>query len=587
MSWQVAWVVLLMFLMSIVSGISLLMLIPMLQIVGLDVQGGAMGRLAGLVQTAFAAVGVKPTVATVIVLYVLIVSASAALARWQSVLSASLYQAFVMKLRQRLYRAIAEADWHFFAAQRSATFTHLLTHELERVGGSAAALLSLIVKTVLAAIYLTLALLLSPPMTLLVSSCGALLSLLLLRKTRLGRHKGEALSKAYEDLYGTIGEHLSGMKITKSHGLEEQQIDSFALRADRAAQSFTDTVRNQEEVGLWLQVGSVTILATILYVALEVLGLPLATILMLILLFTRLIPILTGLQRGYHSLINLLPAFDNLMAMQRRCEAAAEAVEGQDEPLPLEQGIELEDVSFRYSSDSHTATLEHLNLVLLAGKTTAFVGPSGAGKSTLADLLVGLSVPDAGHLLVDGEPLTGAKRTAWRKGIGYVPQDIFLFHDTVRANLLLTQPGASEEELWGALSLAAADFVATLPDGLETIVGERGIRLSGGERQRLALARALLRRPQLLVLDEATSSLDAENDRWIQQAIDKLQGQMTIVIIAHRLSTVRNADQIHVLEQGRLVESGAWLDLVSRAGGRFRALCEAQGLLTKTAAGVR
>jgi ATP-binding cassette, subfamily C, bacterial len=167
---------------------------------------------------------------------------------------------------------------------------------------------------------------------------------------------------------------------------------------------------------------------------------------------------------------------------------------------------------------------------------------------------------------------------AWRRRIGYVNQDTFLFNDTIRENLLSVRPDAGEEVLIGALHAAAADFVLGLPDGIDTVVGDRGIRLSGGERQRIALARALVRRPAMLVLDEATSALDAENERAIQRAIDRMAGRQTILVIAHRLASVRSADVIHVMEDGRIVESGSWEALMEDPRGRFRALCRAQGV---------
>jgi len=218
-----------------------------------------------------------------------------------------------------------------------------------------------------------------------------------------------------------------------------------------------------------------------------------------------------------------------------------------------------------------------VSLVFPYGTTTAIVGASGAGKSTLADLLLGLIEPSAGRILIDGRPLERAQYAAWRDQIGYVSQDTFLFHDSVHANLLWARPSASEADLRQALRLAAADsFVAGLPQGLDTLVGDRGILVSGGERQRLALARALLRGPKLLILDEATNALDSENETRIQDAIDSLRHQMTIIVITHRLSMVRGADRIHVLDQGRVVESGSSAELGTRAGSRFQALREAQ-----------
>lgn len=218
-------------------------------------------------------------------------------------------------------------------------------------------------------------------------------------------------------------------------------------------------------------------------------------------------------------------------------------------------------------------------LVLLAAVAATIVNPSGAGKSTFADLLMGLLSPSSGELLVDDVPLSPERLQAWRNQIGYVAQETFLFHDTVRANLVWASPGADDGAVWRALEqAAAADFVRALPAGLDTIVGDRGVLLSGGERQRLSLARALLRQPQLLILDEATSSLDSENERRIQAAIDHLHEQTTIVVITHRLSTIRNADMIYVVERGRVVESGSWASLLAGSVGRFRALCDAQGI---------
>jgi ATP-binding cassette subfamily C protein len=184
---------------------------------------------------------------------------------------------------------------------------------------------------------------------------------------------------------------------------------------------------------------------------------------------------------------------------------------------------------------------------------------------------MGLVAPTDGTIFIDGRPLAGELVYNWRSSIGYVPQETFLFHDTIRGNLQLVRPNAEEGELWEALRHAAADtFVAAFPDGLDTVVGDRGVRLSGGERQRIALARALLRKPTVLILDEATSSLDTENERRILDAIEGLHGELTMVVIAHRLSTIRRADSIVVLEQGRIVETGTWVSLSQKEGGRFR-----------------
>jgi ATP-binding cassette subfamily C protein len=271
----------------------------------------------------------------------------------------------------------------------------------------------------------------------------------------------------------------------------------------------------------------------------------------------------------------MLPSYGAVLAMH------ANLIQGQeprrspaDQPLRLDRGIELRQVSFRYDQTGNDAVHE-LDLMISARQLTVITGPSGAGKSTLADLIMGLLVPDLGQVLIDGTLLAGQRLHEWRSSVGYVPQETFLFHDTVRANLHWIQPDAGEEELWRVLQLAAAaDFVARLPHGLDTVVGDRGVRLSGGERQRLALARALLRRPSLLLLDEATSNLDMESERQIQEAVRHLQRELTVIVIAHRLSTVRLAERIVVLDQGRLAAVGSWDQLASQPG-QFCSLVQA------------
>jgi ATP-binding cassette subfamily C protein len=320
-------------------------------------------------------------------------------------------------------------------------------------------------------------------------------------------------------------------------------------------------------------------LSLILYVSFEVLAIPTPEVLLLLFLFARIMPMFSNMQQSYQSFVNLLPAFTMVMEMHTRCEAAAEPKAGRAEQVNLRHAIQFEQVSFGYQGNGKPPVICNLDLTIMAGQTTAIVGPSGAGKSTIADLVMGLLVPDQGRVLVDGVPLRPGRMRAWREQIGYVSQDTFLFHDTIRANLLWASPNASDKEINQALRLAAAEaFVSGFPKGLDTNLGDRGVLVSGGERQRLALARALLRKPSLLILDEATSNLDSENERHIHSIIEELHGQMTILVITHRLSTIRGADVIHVIEQGRLIESGTWEALANEEDGVFGFLCSAQGI---------
>jgi ATP-binding cassette, subfamily C, bacterial len=567
--------------MSVVSGASLVMLVPLLQVAGLDVGGGAAGRLGDMATTALATLGITVTVPSVILAYLVIIAGSAALTRLQAVVTAELYQGYVRDLRRRTYAAITRASWVHFARLRSSTFTHVLTSELERVGAATTAIVNLIVKSLLTTLYFGLALYVSPAATLLVVALGGSLVAALAGPTRAGRAKGAMVSTAYEAMFAAINEHVAGMRVSRSHGTEPHHLRLFDERTASTAHAVTDMARNQANVTFWLQVGSATILALMFYIALVVVGLPLATILLLLYLFARLVPLLTGLQKGTQQVLNLLPAFEHVEGVLRSLEQEAEI---EHEPMAEGEGVHLrgqlafERVAFTYDPVS-PPVVRDLDLVIRAGEVTALVGVSGAGKSTVADLAVGLLAPTKGRITLDGVPLAGAVRRQWRRRIGYVSQDTFLFHDTIRQNLLIVREDADDAMLEYALREASAEFVLDLPAGLDTVVGERGTRLSGGERQRIALARALLRAPALLIMDEATSALDAESDAAIHAAIGRMHGRLTILAITHRLASAREADAIYVMEDGSIVEVGTWESLLANPAGRFRALCAAQGVV--------
>ncbi len=269
----------------------------------------------------------------------------------------------------------------------------------------------------------------------------------------------------------------------------------------------------------------------------------------------------------------------SVVDMERLFALLAQNREVADRPEAQALVVAQGEVAFdavRFAYDARRPIFDGLSIRLPAGRTTAVVGSSGAGKSTLSRLLYRFYDPDAGRILIDGQPIDTVTQASLRKAIGIVPQDTVLFNDTLAYNIRYGRPDAAPEEVVEAARAAhLGALIDKLPDGLETMVGERGLKLSGGEKQRVAIARALLKRPSIMVFDEATSSLDSESERVIQQEIREVSQGRTTLVIAHRLSTIVDADQILVLEQGRLVEQGRHGELIAR-GGRYAELWELQ-----------
>jgi ATP-binding cassette subfamily C protein len=548
-------------------------------VAGFNMAGqGEAGRYAAMLSNAFAAIGLRPTLILLLGVYVTLVGARTVLGQIQSVGTYAVQQEVEHHMRRRLYHAIADANWLFVCRSRASDFTHALTHEIYRIGNGTNLALVFAGEIVLLVLYMAIAFALSAGMTSLVLVFGALLTLVFRGRTHAIEEQGEEVSSTNKSLYAATIEHLQSLKAAKTYGAEERNFSIYSDLSADVVRANVDGARQQAVAATWFELGSVMILAVVLYVSIRVLAVPAASILILLLLFARVMPRIMSSQQHYRAFVNALPSFGNLLNIEARCTAAAEPAAHPHDKLSLTRELAADSISFTYN-EGRVAAVRDLSLVIPAGKVVALVGPSGAGKSTIADILMGLVQPDSGTLRLDGRPLGPEGVRGWRDQIGYVAPDTFLFHDTIRANLKWARPDASEDEMLAALRQASVfDFVAGLKDGLDTVVGDRGMMVSQGERQRLALARAFLRRPSILILDEATNSLDSENEGRVLDAIESRRGELTVVLIAHRLSTIRWADLIYVIEGGKVVESGDWSTLSALRDGRFRALWEAQSL---------
>ncbi len=569
-----AWIsVVLMILPGLTEGVGLVMLIPLLQLIGFDGAEASNG-IASLVRSFFDTSGLPLTLPAILCAYVAILSAHAAVGRCQEVLNAGLSLGFTRAMQDRLYTAFARVDWLTFTRMNRADVIRVVTNDLVRAGFATRRLLELIATVVLTIIYVGFALCVSWIMTLFAVACFVAILLILQSHNREAFRLGEAFQKTYGNMYVIASEHLGSMKLARSYNLHHEHAKSFSAITSQFAEQAVRFVEVDAATRMYHQIGAIVALSAFFYVAARIVTIPSTSLLLVVFVFARLSPKVSSIQHYVQHIGNALPANQEAASMIGRFEAAAELPSPPSvQPLQLKVAVRFNGVSYSYNGSREQEALHRVDLVIPAHNTVAIVGPSGSGKTTLADLLMGLLLPTEGEIFVDDRPLTGTRVNEWRTSIGYVPQETFLFHTTIRGNLLWARPDATESELWDAVRLAAAEvFVSSLPEKLDTVVGDCGIRLSGGERQRIALARALLRKPALLLLDEATSSLDTEHEQHIQDALVGLHGQMTIVIIAHRLSSIRRADSIVVLDHGCVRETGTWDYLVQQEDGRFREL---------------
>ena len=583
---RVALVLLLMLAAGMTEAFGILMIVPLLHVVGL---GGPTGG-GGTVARALEAAGVEMTLPAVLGLFLALAAGRSATAWQRDLLAARTRLEFVDRFTDRIYRATAAARWEFLLGRRQSDLLHVLTADVNRVGQATLCLLQLTVTSVQAAAQMALAAAISPAATAAALVTGAALlgsAHPLLRQSRM---LGERLTGANRQIFASVTDFLAGLKLARVYEAEGAHVQRFtdakaAMRRRRLAITRTSAAARAA-----FQSGAAVALAALIWFAVSVADVTPSELAIVALIFARMLPAAERLQQRAQELAHALPAYAHALAMQRALLDAAEAPAGAggeewtagdagagDETasqagggradggggataatpgrggarMALCRGLTVRGVSFAYAPGRRPA-LAHVDLDVPAGALTVITGPSGAGKSTLAEILIGLVEPGAGRVLVDGVPLTGLNRRCWRRSVAVVPQDPYLFHDTLRANLRWARPDASDADLRRALGLAAADFVAALPDGLETVVGHRGTRLSGGERQRIALARALLREPALLVLDEATSHLDAENERRV---VAGLRACATVVAIAHGGELPAAADWYVRLDAGRVVST--------------------------------
>lgn len=566
---------------SFLDSIGILLLIPMLSLIGivsLDVSNSYFSGLSDYMRE------LSPTLSLLIILgiYVIIVFLQNLIQQRASIRNVEIQQHFSRQLRYETYHSILLSNWPFFLKKRSSDLINLLTIELARVIGAINLCLQLITSLIFTLIQIGIAFWLSPTLTMFVLACGIILGMFSRTFIKKAKALGNQTSQLSQSYLAGITDQLNGMKDIKSNTLEQSRLNWLSGLTKGMMEEQVSYVRLRMNSQLVYKLTSALLISCFILVSFKLFQTQSIQLLTITVIFARLWPRFTTIQSTLEQLASMIPACKALMVLQNECSNAAERLEMEDdkrETLRIEHGIECRNMNFRYNQDEDNFTLQNINLFIPSNKLTAIAGPSGAGKSTLIDLIMGLMQPESGQILVDGVPVSKDNLVSFRQSISYVAQDPFLFNASIRENFYMVKPDANDEQIWEALQFASSsDFVRKLPNGLDTVIGDRGTRLSGGERQRLVIARAIIRKPSILVLDEATSALDTENEKKIQEAIERLKGTMTVIVVAHRLSTIKQADQVIVINQGILVEQGEFLKLAADSKSLFGNLLNNQSM---------
>lgn len=564
---------------GITEGLAIALLLPLLPLIGIggtDASSTGGHIITELVNRLFSLLGITPDLLSLTALVIIAALCQFGLMLLQVHTSSRMQHDYAATWRRELFATVLRARMSHLNNRKNADFVNAIVTETNRLSGAFYLVFQLAGAAVVGIIFIGMALAISPAAVVLLVVAGAILASAARGAMRRTRDVGERLGYLNNDLQGMSSEFLSSAKFIKATATEGRVEEKVARVVDQLRDAFYISSFAPHAVRAMFEFAALVILCLILVFGISALSIAPPQILIILALFIRLFPRLAGMQQNYQLLSVYIPAIDlaeNMMNEARAAEETNLTTPTTISPPPFFKAqpisLHLEGVTAGYGDQ---AILRDINLTFPAGMTIGLVGASGAGKSTLIDSLLGFVDISQGHIRINGQDMMSLPLAAWRRSVGYVPQEAFLLHASIRENLLWSFPDASEEDMIHAAKRAAAhDFIQSLPDGYDTIVGDRGLRLSGGQRQRLSLARALVGQPALLILDEATSALDSHSENEVLKAFEALRGNITIIMIAHRLSTLKATDQIHVMADGHVQQSGTWDELLG-SQGHFRDL---------------
>ena len=484
----------------------------------------------------------------------------------------------VQNLRGALYNRILDLELGYFSNERKGDLMSRLTNDVHEVEISVVNTLTAVFKEPLTIIgFFVLLFSMSAKLTIFTLVLLPISGGIIASVAKRLRRQASLSQSTLGSMLSVIDETLGSIRVIKGFNAQKYILGKFRAQNDLYAQTTQSIDNTRDLASPFSEFAGVAVVAGLLYYGGSLVlsgeaGLSASAFITYIILFSQILTpakalsgAFSNIQRGLVSGERVLRVIDTEPAIRDRPGAIV---------LPdFERQIELRDVSFSYGDK---AVLYDLNLILKKGQTVALVGPSGGGKSTLADLLPRFYDPSAGQVLIDGHDIRDCTLHSVRDQMGIVTQESILFNDTIYNNIKFNTEATEAEVIEAAKTANAHDFIMQSPEGYQTMIGDRGGRLSGGQRQRLSIARAILRNPPILILDEATSALDTESEKLVQEALTRLMASRTSLVIAHRLSTVRHADEIIVLQHGRIVERGTHDELLRREGGLYQRLSQLQ-----------
>jgi len=545
------------------EGFSLTALFPLLSSIGGNgaLKGSATGsssNLAHLVTEAFSALGLTPTVGSLLLVFV-----AGFILKNVFMLLANKRVGYTVAhvatdLRLALLRALLNTRWEYYLGQPVGVLVNAFATEASRASQAYQSGTKMAALLIQAIIYVIIGLSVSWKAMLVSMAAGAIILYGLNHFVRMSRSAGRRQTSLLQSSLARLTDSLQSIKPLKAMAREELADTMLVTETKLLNKAMKKDVFSKEALKSFQETMLTALLAFGIYVALEFWALPLASIMFLVFVIASMVSQLSKVQQEYQKMVGFESAFWSLQKKITKAAQEREKLFG-TRPPSLKRSVRLDQVSFKYGE---FWVLQEASLEFPAGWFTAITGASGTGKTTVADLLIGLLRPQKGQILIDDQPLSTIDIRSWRRMIGYVPQETLLLHDTVMMNVTLGAAELSEKDVENALMAAGIwDFVTTLPQGVHTVVGERGGKLSGGQRQRIAIARALVHNPALLILDEATSGLDPENEMRTCDTLRGLRGKLTILAISHQPALIDAADRAYRIQDGKAVLTVNRIDL--------------------------